>query len=347
MDTTLSVGSFISFGWETFKKRPWFLIGATVVFVVLSWCAGFVSGFIGALFGSGVAGLVSFIASFALNTLIGMGWLAFSIKAHDDATFVTLSAFWHPQKFWSYLGTTILFSVIVVVGFILFIIPGLMALTAFIFAPYFVIDKGMGPIEALKASARITKGNRLRVLGLITAGGLISLLGFAALIVGLLVALPITMIAYVHAYRRLSAATDANEARQPLTGGEIALVIVGAIIPGVLIVGGLLSSIVLTSLNSAREKGREARTEADLKFLQLNLELYYDAHGNAYPATLPEAVQSLDPQYQATAAAIPLDQFTYTPSQDNSAYQLCAKNPVPEGQSQCESSGPTAQTSGQ
>lgn len=346
MDTTLSVGSFISFGWETFKKRPWFLIGATVVFVILSWCAGFVSGLIGAFFGSGVAGFVSFIASFALNTLIGMGWLAFSIKAHDDATSVTLSAFWHPQKFWSYLGTTILFGVIVIVGSILFIIPGLMALAAFTFAPYFVIDRGMAPIEALKASARITKGNRLRILGLVAAVGLVSLLGFVALIVGLLVALPITVIAYVHAYRRLSAAADANEARRTLTGGEIALVIVGAIIPVLLIVGGLLSSIVLVSLNVAREKGAAVRTEADLKFLQLNLELYYNAHGNAYPATLPEAVQGLDPQYQATAAGIPLDQFTYTPSQDNSAYQLCAKNPVPEGQSQCEFSDIAAQTSG-
>ena len=48
---------------------------------------------------------------------------------------------------------------------------------------------------------------------------------------------------------------------------------------------GILSSIVLASLNSARKKGRDARRVADVKQLQLALELYYDANG-AYPATV-------------------------------------------------------------
>ena len=46
---------------------------------------------------------------------------------------------------------------------------------------------------------------------------------------------------------------------------------------------GILSSIVLASLNTARKKGRDARRIADLKQLQLALELYYDAN-QSYPA---------------------------------------------------------------
>lgn len=45
---------------------------------------------------------------------------------------------------------------------------------------------------------------------------------------------------------------------------------------------GILSSIVLASLNSARKKGRDARRVSDVKQIQLALELYYDAHSN-YP----------------------------------------------------------------
>lgn len=45
---------------------------------------------------------------------------------------------------------------------------------------------------------------------------------------------------------------------------------------------GILSSIVLASLNSARKKGRDARRVSDIKQLQLALELYYDACGS-YP----------------------------------------------------------------
>lgn len=47
---------------------------------------------------------------------------------------------------------------------------------------------------------------------------------------------------------------------------------------------GILSSVVLASLNSARMKSRDARRIADMKQLQTALELYYDAN-SSYPAT--------------------------------------------------------------
>lgn len=45
---------------------------------------------------------------------------------------------------------------------------------------------------------------------------------------------------------------------------------------------GLLSSVVLASLNGARQRGRDTRRIADLKQLQVALELYYSSN-NAYP----------------------------------------------------------------
>lgn len=45
---------------------------------------------------------------------------------------------------------------------------------------------------------------------------------------------------------------------------------------------GILSSVVLASLNSARSKARDARRKADMKQIQLALELYYDSNGS-YP----------------------------------------------------------------
>ena len=47
---------------------------------------------------------------------------------------------------------------------------------------------------------------------------------------------------------------------------------------------GILSSVVLASLNSARRKSRDARRVADIKQLQLALELYFDAN-KTYPTT--------------------------------------------------------------
>lgn len=50
---------------------------------------------------------------------------------------------------------------------------------------------------------------------------------------------------------------------------------------------GLLSSVVLASLNSARERSRDARRIADIKQLQTALELYFDS------ASTPEYPDSL------------------------------------------------------
>lgn len=48
---------------------------------------------------------------------------------------------------------------------------------------------------------------------------------------------------------------------------------------------GILASVVLASLNSARKKSRDARRLADVKQLQVALELYFSSNSN-YPTVL-------------------------------------------------------------
>jgi type II secretory pathway pseudopilin PulG len=53
---------------------------------------------------------------------------------------------------------------------------------------------------------------------------------------------------------------------------------------------GVLASIVLASLNSARRKSRDARRITDIKQIQLALELYYDGQSPTpqYPEVKPD-----------------------------------------------------------
>jgi prepilin-type N-terminal cleavage/methylation domain-containing protein len=52
---------------------------------------------------------------------------------------------------------------------------------------------------------------------------------------------------------------------------------------------GLLASIVITSLSSARMKARDARRLADMHTIQMALAMYYDASDNQYPSPNSDA----------------------------------------------------------
>ena len=86
---------------------------------------------------------------------------------------------------------------------------------------------------------------------------------------------------------------------------------------------GLLSSIVLTSVNSARGKARDARRIADFKSFSLALEFYYDKYGR-YPPS-PNGCCSGGPggthnqSFEAVANAMVTEGFLATVPKDPSA----------------------------
>lgn len=73
---------------------------------------------------------------------------------------------------------------------------------------------------------------------------------------------------------------------------------------------GILSSIVLASLNSARKKGRDARRVSDIKQIQLALELYYDAHSN-YPTSAQYASNLVSEGFISALPVDPLSLLSY------------------------------------
>jgi len=80
---------------------------------------------------------------------------------------------------------------------------------------------------------------------------------------------------------------------------------------------GILSSVVLASLNSARKNGRDARRVADIKQIQLALELYFDANPTTgYPVALTGLVSNYmqimpkDPSTQANYSYVAIGSST-------------------------------------
>ena len=202
-----STRAFLSFGWETFKRRPWFFVGTGVVVLIAYLIAGgIVSGIDAALTGDAKdPSLVGSVLNLALSTLLNMGVTAFYLNAHDNPDTVELLSLWHPQPFWKFLGATLLTGLAIIVGLLLLIVPGIIFMLMFMFVMFIVIDRGLGPVEAMKESARITRGYKWQLLGFVLVLALINVLGMLALLVGLFVTIPVTSLAFAHAYRALTA----------------------------------------------------------------------------------------------------------------------------------------------
>ena len=91
---------------------------------------------------------------------------------------------------------------------------------------------------------------------------------------------------------------------------------------------GILASIVLASLSSARLKGRDARRIADLKQIQLALELYFDSTGNSYPTGTSLAGLSTG-GYMSSVPNDPSTNAVYTYQALTSASAACSATPCP------------------
>lgn len=87
---------------------------------------------------------------------------------------------------------------------------------------------------------------------------------------------------------------------------------------------GILSSVVLASLNTARAKGRDARRVSDIKQIQLALELYADQNLGKYPPTICTASVS------CTAAIAPtyISTLPKDPSTNNDYFYAALGGPA-------------------
>lgn len=205
---TFSPGAMIRFGWETFKKRPWFFIGVFLVVSILTSSSSFkISENTQHAPGTIALFVVAGIAMAAIQVLAKMGSTQLVLKAQENTELLTFGDLWAPHPFWKYIGASILVGIIVIIGFILLIVPGIIWALRYMFVPYLVMERKLKPFEALKESARITYGHKWQLLGLIGLIVLVNILGALCLLVGLLVSGPVSALAIGHAYRTLSEPT--------------------------------------------------------------------------------------------------------------------------------------------
>ena len=201
METNFTYGEVISVGWEKMKKHFWFFVGLLIVICLVQMIStGFAN-----LFKKNVIILyvLFIIIAWVIQILVKMGTIKITLDILDKGEANLKTLFSYSHLLIKFILGAILYGLIVLGGFILLIVPGIIWAIKYQFFAYLIVDKNLGPIEAIKKSGEITMGKKgkLFLLGLLLA--LINLIGAICLFVGLFVTIPVTMIAVAYVYRKL------------------------------------------------------------------------------------------------------------------------------------------------
>lgn len=107
-------------------------------------------------------------------------------------------------RFLAMVGVLLLKQLIIMVGLILFIVPGVIAALGLALAEYYVVDQNMGPVQALKASWAATEGQKGKIFlyGILSVG--VMILGLLACCVGIFAAGPTIQVGNALIYCALS-----------------------------------------------------------------------------------------------------------------------------------------------
>lgn len=186
--------------WELVKKNVRLIAILMVAFVGYQIIQGIIQGFFGQ---SALSALVS-IAFTVLTLFLEIGFIKIILKLVDGQK-AEINELWaYPQYLLRMIGASIVYGIIVGVGLILLVVPGIYLAIRLQFYSYYIVDKNAGAMDSLRMSWKATDKNVINIFlfELLIVG--INILGAIALLVGLLVTIPVSFVAVTLLYRKLS-----------------------------------------------------------------------------------------------------------------------------------------------
>jgi len=221
-----SIEEAIRFGWETMKENIGFFIGVTVILFLITGALAFLEE--ATKESSAPIHVLIMVVSYIISWLVGFGYnTIIPLKFIDNKQPDINDLFGGFAYFSNVILATLVFTLAVVGGMLLFVIPGIYAAIIFFFFSFFIYDNDLKPMESLKASMKLTEGVRMKILGYFFAIAGVNIVGILACGIGIFVSIPISVMATAYVYRTLRSQTpdeDTPSAKPEAdlkTGGSI------------------------------------------------------------------------------------------------------------------------------
>ena len=106
-------------------------------------------------------------------------------------------------------------TAIIVIGFVFFIVPGIIFACRLVFVSYLVMDKNMEPIAAIEKSWAMTRGHGWRILGMALLAVPIFILGLLCFIIGIIVSIMWIHSAFAALYHAIELEEEATLISNP------------------------------------------------------------------------------------------------------------------------------------
>lgn len=146
----------------------------------------------------------------------GGGWMYLRFTRDERADMAdTFQGF--KQGYLNIILANLLVVAICGIGFLLFIVPGIIFACRLAFVPYLVMDKGLDPVAAIEKSWSMTRGHGFRIFGMYLLSILLFFCGLLLLIVPGLFALMWAGTAFASLYH----AVDLQDQAQLNQNGEV------------------------------------------------------------------------------------------------------------------------------
>jgi hypothetical protein len=209
-----SIGDIMSEAWEKTSGAKWTFWLAALLYAVFAFVVMFALNMVLGLVGIGAAAatgsigtiivsvIVTQIAQMAVVMPVAMGLFMIGLKRAVGAPTQATDIFGHFSKALPLLGTIILMYILVFIGTLLLILPGIYLMIAYWLAMPLIIEKNLGPWEALEASRKAITHHWFGFLGLGLVMMVIMLVALVS-VIGLIWALPFMLIASGVVYRNV------------------------------------------------------------------------------------------------------------------------------------------------
>jgi hypothetical protein len=187
-------GTALSYGWQKFQQNA----GPMIVIVLIQLVAEAVISGIALTTRSLVVRLLVGIIVIVVGSIVSLGLFQMGLMATAGER-VDIGKAYTYDRWGEWIGFSVVFGLMVIVGLYLCIIPGLLVLAFFGLAPYFFIERRMSLGESLTASRMAVqmKGLAFPVLLSIVVGGI----GYVVCFLVALVTAPIAYVAVAFLYR--------------------------------------------------------------------------------------------------------------------------------------------------